>query len=203
MLTVADAVGRAAREVVEEAAPTPRVVDVLDAAWAVGQQALARTIEDNPVLAAAGVVDAGAAGYLLLLDAFLHVVDGRPLPIPDPGQDSHADLAQSGAGRSVDPHDPGGGGTRTRGAAYEVMFLLESSSEPITIDLRDGARPVATGREGVIAALAAVGDSVVVTGRPGCWTCHVHTVDIGAALEAALELGRPRRVRVEPLHPGG
>ena len=30
----------------------------------------------------AGVVDAGGAGYLLLLDAALHVVDGEPLPEP-------------------------------------------------------------------------------------------------------------------------
>ena len=64
-------------------------------------------------------------------------------------------------------------------------------------------RPVSVERTEVIGALAAVGDSVVVTGRPGSWTCHVHTTDIGAALDAALELGRPRRVRVEPLHAGG
>ena len=31
----------------------------------------------------AGVVDAGGAGFLLLLDALLHVVDGRPVPEPE------------------------------------------------------------------------------------------------------------------------
>ena len=35
-----------------------------------------------PVLKDAGVVDAGGAGFLLLLDAALHVVDGEPLPSP-------------------------------------------------------------------------------------------------------------------------
>ena len=40
--------------------------------------ALARTPEMLPVLAQAGVVDAGGAGFLLLLDAFLLVLDGRP-----------------------------------------------------------------------------------------------------------------------------
>ena len=44
--------------------------------------ALARTPEMLPVLAQAGVVDAGGTGYLLLLDAFLLVLDGRPLPEP-------------------------------------------------------------------------------------------------------------------------
>ena len=53
------------------------------AAWsrapaAQAADALARTPEMLPVLAQAGVVDAGGSGYLLLLDAFLLVLDGRP-----------------------------------------------------------------------------------------------------------------------------
>ena len=35
-----------------------------------------------PVLKDAGVVDAGGAGFLLLLDAALHVVAGEPMPEP-------------------------------------------------------------------------------------------------------------------------
>ena len=45
-------------------------------------ESLARTPDLLPVLADAGVVDAGGAGFLLLLDAALHVVDGEPLPEP-------------------------------------------------------------------------------------------------------------------------
>ena len=204
MLTVADAVGRAARAVVEEAPPTPGVVEVLDAAWAVGQQALARTIEENPVLAAAGVVDAGAAGYLLLLDAFLHVVDGRPLPIPD-AEDPGLDLAAGGSDRRRSRRGPAGN-ARPRSRRPGVRGDVPPGVDVVA----DGHRLAGRGRAGlprareeVIVALAAVGDSVVVTGRPGCWTCHVHTEDIGAALDAALDLGRPRRVRVEPLPPDG
>ena len=55
---------------------------VLDAAKDQGADALARTPEMLPVLAEAGVVDAGGCGFLLLLDAALHVVDGRPMPEP-------------------------------------------------------------------------------------------------------------------------
>ena len=44
--------------------------------------ALAARPELLPVLKDAGVVDAGGAGFLLLLDAALHVVDGEPLPEP-------------------------------------------------------------------------------------------------------------------------
>ena len=61
------------------------LVEVLRAARAAGKEALDRTPELLPVLKDAGVVDAGGAGYLLLLDSALHVVDGSPLPEPDEG----------------------------------------------------------------------------------------------------------------------
>ena len=60
------------------------MVDVLRAARDGGSAALDRTPELLPVLKDAGVVDAGGAGFLLLLDAALHVVDGEPLPEPGP-----------------------------------------------------------------------------------------------------------------------
>jgi dihydroxyacetone kinase-like predicted kinase len=58
------------------------LVEVLRAAREAGKVALDNTPELLPVLKDAGVVDAGGAGYLLLLDSALHVVDGRPLPEP-------------------------------------------------------------------------------------------------------------------------
>jgi uncharacterized protein len=53
---------------------------VLDDARAAAGTALDSTPDLLPALAAAGVVDSGGAGFLLLLDAFLHVAAGRPLP---------------------------------------------------------------------------------------------------------------------------
>lgn len=68
--------------------------------------------------------------------------------------------------------------------AWEVMYLLEG--EP---DL-----PVFRRR------LSGLGDSVTVAGDGnGGYAVHVHCADIGAAIEAGLDYGRPRRVRVEPL----
>ena len=46
---------------------------------------------------------------------------------------------------------------------------------------------------------AGIGDSIVVVGGDGLWNCHIHTNDIGASIEAALERGRPRRIRVTDL----
>ena len=74
--------------VVRESAEAARVAadsgaflgDVLRAARDGGARALDQTPELLPVLKDAGVVDAGGAGFLLLLDAALHVVDDEPLP---------------------------------------------------------------------------------------------------------------------------
>ncbi len=56
------------------------LAEVVRAARDRGRVTLDSTPELLPVLAEAGVVDAGGAGYLLLLDAALHVIDGEPLP---------------------------------------------------------------------------------------------------------------------------
>ena len=78
ILTVVRSSAEAATSCVADGAPS--LVDVLLAARSAGQAALDATPEQLPVLKEAGVVDAGGAGLLLLLDAALHVVDGRPIP---------------------------------------------------------------------------------------------------------------------------
>jgi uncharacterized protein len=147
--------------------------DVLRAARDAGGEALARTPELLPVLKDAGVVDAGGAGFLLLLDAALHVIDGEPMPeAPPPSADADAP-ARAGEAAS---------GTNQR---YEVMFLCNLADDDI------GALKSGWG---------AIGDSIVVVGGDGVWNCHVHTNDIGAAIETALDLGgRPFKIRVTDL----
>ena len=44
-----------------------------------------------------------------------------------------------------------------------------------------------------------VGDSIVVVGGEGIWNCHVHTDDIGAAIECGIDVGRPHKIRVTDL----
>jgi dihydroxyacetone kinase-like predicted kinase len=79
ILTVVREAAEAAEACVA-ADPDTGLVPVLEAARAAGQVALDNTPDLLPVLAEAGVVDAGGAGLLLLLDAMLHVADGRPIP---------------------------------------------------------------------------------------------------------------------------
>ena len=152
------------------------LVDVLEAAHQAASSALARTPEQLPVLKAAGVVDAGGAGLVLLLDAFLFQAAARPLPAPPPGVETPATMAQSGP--AAPEHDPIGD------LRYEVMYFLEAPDDTVA-----AFRNVWAG----------VGDSIVVVGGDGLWNCHIHTDDIGAAIEAALDVGRPRQIRVTDL----
>jgi DAK2 domain fusion protein YloV len=156
------------------------LVTVLTAARDRGEDALARTPELLPVLAEAGVVDAGGAGYLLFLDALAHVVDRRPIPEPRVGEGAvRPDAHLVHAGPGADGHGEGGSDLR-----YEVMYFLEAPDEAIP-SFKD--------------VWAGIGDSIVVVGGDGLWNCHIHTDDIGAAIEAAVDAGRPRQIRVTDL----
>ena len=147
-----------------------------------GRAALAATPELLPVLKEAGVVDAGGAGFLLLLDAALHVVDGEALPEPDEHAGSRAG-AVSLAVQVRAAHD--GGAVHVSELRYEVMYFLDLVDDQI---------------EAFKHGWGAIGDSIVVVGGEGLWNCHVHTNDIGAALEVALDVGgRPRQIRVTDL----
>jgi len=156
------------------------LVGVLEAARAEGAAALERTPEMLPVLKKAGVVDAGGSGLMLLLDALLHATDGRPLPEPPSAPDVLAAPRRSPG--SEEFHSEGE--EDISGLRYEVMYLLEAEDDRVPA-FKD--------------VWAGVGDSIVVVGGDGLWNCHIHTDDIGAAVEAALDAGRPRNIRVTDL----
>ncbi|WP_377321875.1 DAK2 domain-containing protein [Pimelobacter simplex] len=171
MLTVLRAAAEAGAEAA--AADGARSADVLTAAAAAAREALGHTPEQLDVLAQAGVVDAGGRGVSVILDAAETVLTGRrPIPVTAP-LGSHVIPV---------PHlEPAADELSADGPAYEVMYLLDAD---------DDAAPGLRGR------LGELGDSVVVVGREGLWNVHVHTDDVGAAIEAGLEVGRPHRIRV-------
>ena len=172
ILTVVREASEAAKAAAADGDP---LVAVVDAARRQGGDALERTPDLLPVLAEAGVVDAGGAGLLLLLDAALHVIDGRPLPDPPEDIAVGADASERvAAGAPDDVSD----------LRYEVMYFLEAPDETVPA-FKD--------------VWAGIGDSIVVVGGDGIWNCHIHTDDIGAAVEAALDAGRPRDIRVTDL----
>ncbi len=158
------------------------LADVVAAARAGAGDALALTPEMLPALREAGVVDAGGAGFLLMLDAALHVVVDEPLPQPD---DSGASDGATGTGTGASTGTASGTGFDVADLRYEVMYFLNLDDTRIN-DFKYG--------------WGEIGDSIVVVGGDGLWNCHVHTNDVGAAIEVALDLdGRPRQIRVSDL----
>jgi uncharacterized protein len=159
--------------------------EVVRAAADGARAALEATPGQLAVLRDAGVVDAGGAGLCLVLDALVTTVTGvepdRPSLArrPERGHPHHAhdhdDL----------PHQP------PPGPGSEVQYLLADSDEAAVARLHE--------------RLAALGDSLVVVGvdTPGGreWNVHVHVADVGAAIEAGIEAGRPYRISVTPLAP--
>lgn len=179
--TILTVVREAAEAASEAAGKGADLTDVLDRTRRAGQVSLDNTPELLPVLKEAGVVDAGAAGFLLLLDAMLHVVDGRPVPSPPDAPEGAAErVRQSAAEPAATPET----GKHVSELRYEVMYLLEAPDEAIP-----AFREVWAG----------IGDSIVVVGGDGIYNCHIHTDEIGEAIEAAIEIGRPRQIRVTDL----
>ena len=160
-------------------------VRILEAA----QEALARTPEQLPVLARAGVVDAGGAGLVLVLECLERLAAG---------DDGRVVLGLSSSDRRGRPHPDAGALLVTRpldadvvpsgeamGPEYEVMYLLSVEEEERIAALRT--------------RLVELGDSVLVVGGDGEWNVHAHVDDPGAAVEAGVEAGRPHRIRITRL----
>ena len=182
--TILTVVREAADAAVRAASDGATLAAMLRVARAAGRESLANTPELLPVLKEAGVVDAGGAGFLLLLDSALHVVDGEPLPEPEnlSGPNTEQLIAVMKRGETDAAN---GAGVDVSELRYEVMFLLEID------DTKSREFKIKWGE---------IGDSIVVVGGDGLYNCHIHTNDIGAAIEAPISLGgRPHQIRVTDL----
>ena len=134
--------------------------------------ALAKTPDQLEVLKRAGVVDSGGTGLVLFFDALCNVFAGDPLPVAPPLE-------------SIDvPVFEVTGESTVADLRYEVMYLLEGDDTKMP-----AFREVWSG----------LGDSIVIVGDNGLYNCHIHTDNVGGAIEASLDVGRPREIRVTDL----
>ena len=139
---------------------------------------LARTPDLLPQLKAAGVVDAGGRGLCVLLEALERLVAGAAATtalapiVPEP----QVLVARDRTGVAADREQ----GSEEFG--YEVQYLLRDADDAAVTRLRS--------------TLARLGDSLVVVGGEGLHNVHVHVNDVGAAVEAGVEAGRPFRITV-------
>jgi uncharacterized protein len=138
--------------------------------------ALEKTPEQLDVLGDAGVVDAGGRGLLVLLDALRSTITGqapnRMVYEPAPRRPVPEIAAQPPAPQ------------------FEVMYLLGGCDTEAADLLRE--------------RLDELGESVAIatSGVVGGYSVHVHTDDAGAAIEAGLAFGDPRRIQISMLTSG-
>ena len=171
--TVVSVLQAAAEAAESRAADGVGLPQVLTAAAEAAATALDRTPEQLPVLAEAGVVDAGGRGLLVLLDALGATITGqapqRRAYEPGPAQPGH---------RVADIATP----------QFEVMYLIG--------DCRAGAL------DRLRASLESLGDSVALAAHGADYSAHVHTDDAGAAVEVGLAAGSVSRIRISALAGG-
>lgn len=162
-----------------QAAATARennsVEAVLQAAIDEGHIALDNTINQNPVLKKAGVVDAGGKGFLVILQGMLDELRGEPMP-------ESADESASAA-----PKDR---------ADFESFSTEEIKFGYCTefICARDNKKKDPEALRGFLNAL---GDSLVLVEDDDIIKVHVHTNHPGKVLEEALTYGALQTVKIE------
>ena len=134
--------------------------------------ALANTVNQNPVLKKAGVVDAGGRGWVVALEAMLLALRGEDIDIPEGGV---AEARESAAFSDFDSEDI------TFTYCTEFIIQRENDKDPETLR----------------AFLDSLGDSLVLVDDEEIIKVHVHTNDPGKALHEAMDFGSFVTVKIE------
>ena len=146
---------------------------VQEAAIEEAKVALANTVNHNPVLKKAGVVDAGGKGWVLVLDAMLSALRGQDVVIPEGMQTG--DVKEQASFSDFNDEDI------TFTDCTEFIISRENDNDPEK--LRD--------------FLSSLGDSLVLVDDEEIIKVHVHTNDPGKALHEAIEYGSFVTVKIE------
>ena len=164
--TILTVVAEAARTA-SQAAARHDLLAVSARTCAAASRAVARTTDQLDVLRDAGVVDAGARGFEVMLGSVHAHLTGEPAPaLSDvtPRWRPHRETCEQDLSHR-----------------FEVQYLLDAADAD--------AAPLRR-------RLGVLGDSVVVVAAGDLLNVHVHTDDVGAAIEAGLEYGRPSEIEV-------
>ena len=159
----------AAQRALEAAGEQNSAEYVLEEAIKTGYATLAETIEMNPVLKKAGVVDAGGKGYLIILEGMLRALRGEEIPEVEEQTEEKADFAAIGDEDIT--------------FAFDTVFTVRKTTD----------RPL----DGLRAYLGSIGDSLVIGEDDESFKVHVHTDTPGDALNEAQKYGTLELAKIE------
>ena len=168
ILTVSRLAADAAMHAAEE---NNSVEYVLDAAIRQGEETLKETVNMNPVLKRAGVIDAGGKGFLIILGGMLASLRGEEMPELD---ESH---------ETRDKADFASIGDEDITFTFDTVFIVRKTVERDLADFR--------------AYLNSIGDSIVISEGDDMFKVHVHTDTPGDALNAAQQYGTLEVAKIE------
>ena len=159
----------AAQRALEAAGERNDAAYVLEEAIKTGYTTLAETIEMNPVLKKAGVVDAGGKGYLIILEGMLRSLRGEAVPEVEETAEEKADFAAIGDEDIT--------------FAFDTVFIVRKTSD----------KPL----DGLRTYLGSIGDSLVIGEDDESFKVHVHTDTPGDALNEAQKYGTLELAKIE------
>ena len=163
----------AAAKAMEAAKENNHIAFVHEAAIAEAKVALANTVNQNPVLKKAGVVDAGGKGWLVALEAMMASIQGNDVIVPE-GTNT-GDVKESA---NFDDFD-----TDEITFTYCTEFIIQRENDNDPDKLRE--------------FLSSLGDSLVLVDDEEIIKVHVHTNDPGKALHEAIDYGSFVTVKIE------
>ena len=147
----------------------------LEAAIAAGDEALADTINMNPVLKKAGVVDAGGMGYMVILKAILASLRGEVAAPQD--QMRIEEIADANV-------FTGGTAMENITFAFDTVFVVSKKTPDVDL-------------EPLRAFLDSIGDSLVISDDDEIFKVHVHTDTPGVALTESQKYGTLELAKIE------
>ncbi len=156
----------------EFAVENPCVEETLMAAIAKAKEALDNTVNQNPVLKKAGVVDAGGMGFLVILEGMLSSLQGKDIAAP------------TASGETNDAADFAAMSVEEITFAFDTVFIVRKSSPDVCLD------PLRS-------YLDSIGDSLVIGEDDEAFKVHVHTNIPGAALTESQKYGTLELAKIE------
>ena len=147
------------------------VIELFEASIDAAKVALDDTVNQNPVLKKAGVVDAGGMGYITIYEAMLASLKGEIIP--------EAESSESFDENSVFEKFE----TEDITFAYDTVYIMRKNSDK-SLDL-------------LRAYLDSIGDSLVIGEDDECFKVHVHTNIPGDAITESQKYGILETAKIE------
>ncbi len=165
----------AAAAAVEAANAGASLESCLDCAIKAGNDALAETVNQNPVLKKAGVIDAGGQGYMYILGAMLASYRGE-VTAPESVDEIVETEKESSAFDVFDTEDIT--------FAFDTVFIVRKHDPDVDL-------------EPLRKYLTSIGDSLVIGEDDEAFKVHVHTNIPGNALNEAQKFGTLELAKIE------